>query len=333
MDTSSKENTVKKLIDKRGKDDAIERQRLITYLVATGLVVVGMTMHLSNILGANAPVLRSLSLVILLACVVTFILWMADKVKVRTAFNITSVLIQLIQTAKILFISIGLGQKFDHLVVMNGVISMMLMTLLAISYMPKMTIGVGVANALTLIAAGFINDSRVLWQYIILIIMFTFFFTIMADLMYRNVKQIKDENIQFQTSEQNFLNNVRLNRKEIRAYLAMCRTENPADEETDRLFGMLSEKSQRNVINAVERKKALDNSREDDIKAAFPDFTPMELEVSRLILQGMKLSQIINITGKSESNISVVRSRIRKKLGLASGEDLYDALQNKIGSK
>lgn len=332
MDIQQKTNSVDELIDKRS-EDAIQRQQLITYLVATGLVIVGMTLHLSGILGSSLPILRSFSIADLLLCVTTFCLWLMHKVTVKTAFNITAVIVQLVQTAKIMIIAIGLWDVFNHLIIMNGIISMMLMTILAISYMRKLTIFVGVTNILTMVVSGIIVNNGIQWQYIILIILFTVFFMLMADLMYKNVKKIKDENLNYQSSEQNFLETVRMNRREIRAYLAMCRTSKPSDDDTDRLFGMLSEKSQRNVINVVERKKALDESREEVVKTAFPDFTPMELEVSRLIIQGLKLSQIINITGKSESNISVVRSRIRKKLGLTAGEDLHDALLERINGK
>lgn len=329
MDIEQNENKVDKIIDRRG-GDALERQQLITYFIAMGLVVVGMTMHLVGILGSNLPILRLFSLADLLICVSMFILWMLHKVTVKRAFGITSIIFQLIQSAKIMIIAIGLWNVFNHLIIMNGIISMMLMAILAISYMRKLTIFVGVANILTLVTSGIIINNGIQWQYIILIILFTVFFMLMAELMYKNVKKLKDDNLNYQANEHNFLETVRLNRREIRAYLAMCRTGNLSDDDTDRLFGMLSEKSQHNVINAVERKKAIDESREEVVKKAFPDFTPMEIEVSRLVLQGLKLSQIINITGKSESNISVVRSRIRKKLGLAAGDDLHDALLRKM---
>lgn len=329
MTIQNNTDPVEKLISNR-TDDAIQRQQLITYLIATGLVIVGMSLHLSGILGANLPVLRLLSVLVLFGCVVMFSLWLSHQVTVKTAYNVTAILVQCVQTAKILYVACAFITIYNHLVVMNGFISMMLMMVLVISYLRKMAIIVGVANIITLLTAGFIINDRILWQYITLIILFTVFFIIMADLMYRNVKRMKEENIEFQTNEQNLIAAVRLNRKEINAYLAMCRADNPTDGETERLFNILSEKSQRNVINVVERKKAIDGSQEDDIKAAFPNFTPMELEVSRLVLRGMKLSQIINITGKTESNISVVRSRIRKKLHLEAGDDLYEALKNRM---
>lgn len=166
----------------------------------------------------------------------------------------------------------------------------------------------------------------ILTQSVMLISLFTVFFIFLSELLLRNVKHLQSENKQYHSEEHRLLSILRLNRKEIRSYLEMCRTENVKDKDTDRLFDMLSEKSQRNVINAVERKKAIDASRTKDIHEQFPDFTPMELEVSRLILRDYKLSQIADYTGKSESNISVVRSRIRKKLGLAPGDDLREAL-------
>lgn len=124
---------------------------------------------------------------------------------------------------------------------------------------------------------------------------------------------------------------LRLNRQEIEAYISICR-KNPDDKKgIDKLFGMLSEEAQRNIINAARQRLEAIASEESRVKAAFPSFTPMELTVARLVMSNMKLSQIIALTGKSESNISVVRSRIRKKLNLRPGDDLREALMQAVG--
>lgn len=169
-----------------------------------------------------------------------------------------------------------------------------------------------------------------MWQFFSITALFILFFPLLTSLMCQNVRHLQNENIAYHKNERQLQNILRLNGKEISAYIEMCRTENIKDSDTDRLFSMLSEKSQRNVINAVERKKAIDISRRRNLKVVFPDFTPMELEVSRLVLRDMKLSQITNITGKSESNISAVRSHIRKKIGLDPTEDLREALMKKV---
>lgn len=219
----------------------------------------------------------------------------------------------------------------NYLIVLNGFISMMLMVMLAISYLRTATVIVGLVNMMTLIAASIIVNTSILTQASIVIILFMVFFMVLADMMFRNVEHLQNENEQYHNEEKRLLAMLRLNRKEIKSYIEMCRTKNIEDKDVDRLFGILSEDSQRNVINAVERRKALDSSRKKDINELLPDLTPMEQEVVQLILRDLKLSQIADYTGKSESNISVVRSRLRKKMGLAPGDDLRLALLRLTG--
>lgn len=63
-----------------------------------------------------------------------------------------------------------------------------------------------------------------------------------------------------------------------------------------------------------------------DMHERFPMLTPTELDVCRLVEQGLTLKDISTALGKSVSNVSTVRGNIRKKLGLAQDDDLRSAL-------
>lgn len=313
--------------------NAIEREQLICYLVATALVVVGMSLHLFGILGADLPTLNLLTTVYISASLVFFTLWFFHKLSLPMAFSLYGITAQAVQTVRMLFLTFTTPAQFHFLIIGNGIVCMGLMILLAISYLRVATLIVGIANTTTIIFCCAIIGNNVLYQFAILVTMFSVFFVILTELMYRNVKHMQDENNAFRKGEHELLHILRLNRKEVLAYIEMCRSNNPKDADTDRLFSMLNEASQRNVINAVERKKAIDASRTAELKTLFPTFTPMELEVSRLILRDMKLKQIMILTGKNESNISTVRSHIRKKMGLTAEQDLRTELLKRTGNE
>ena len=310
--------------------NVLEQQQTITYTIAVGLAVMGMSLHLLHILGSSAMVLRALSMCVLAICVPTFILWLKGRVRVTKAFAVTGLAVQAVQVLKILYIAYALPPDFSYLVALNGVISLAIMMLLEVCYLRFSCIFVGVTNVAVLIYVGNMMQSKPMWQLVILVSLFTVFFIFMGDLMYRNVKQIHSENSQYQLGERQLLHTLRLNRNEVEAYLAICRKHPGDKKDLDQLFSMLSERSQHNVISAVDYNKTLKAIEKDNIKNVLPDFTPMELEIARLVMLDMKLSQIIDATGKSESNVSVVRSRIRKKLGLKPGDDLREALLNKL---
>lgn len=318
-------NPITAFINKRSHD-GLQRQQVITYLITTSLAVMGFSLHLLSFYGSTMPVLRLLTVMALFSCLLVFFFWLFKRISLGKAFSIAALLVQAILSAKVMFISLTMPSSQNYLVVLNGFVSMMLMVLLTLCYLRTASIIVGVANVATLIAAASMIGRMKVVQSVILITLFTVFFTFLSDMLLRNVKHLQRENKQYHNDEQRLLAILRLNRKEIMSYVEMCRTENAEDKDTDRLFNMLSEKAQSNVINAVERKKAIDASRAKDIQERLPGLTPMEMEVARLILRDYKLSQIADYTGKSESNISVVRSRMRKKLGLAPGDNLREAL-------
>lgn len=323
-------NPITAFINKRSHD-GLQRQQVITYLITTSLAVMGFSLHLLSFYGSTMPVLRLLTVMALFSCLLVFFFWLFKRISLGKAFSIAALLVQAILSAKVMFISLTMPSSQNYLVVLNGFVSMMLMVLLTLCYLRTASIIVGVANVATLIAAASMIGRMKVVQSVILITLFTVFFTFLSDMLLRNVKHLQRENKQYHNDEQRLLAILRLNRKEIMSYVEMCRTENAEDKDTDRLFNMLSEKAQSNVINAVERKKAIDASRAKDIQERLPGLTPMEMEVARLILRDYKLSQIADYTGKSESNISVVRSRMRKKLGLAPGDNLREALLKLTG--
>ncbi|WP_315578659.1 LuxR C-terminal-related transcriptional regulator, partial [Hoylesella oralis] len=119
---------------------------------------------------------------------------------------------------------------------------------------------------------------------------------------------------------------VRLNKREIEAYLRMSSNDHPSSEDTDRLFSMLKPKSQRNLVNAV--RLHLKNHLMDDCDLArrFPCLTKSETDVCRLILAGKKRSEIGLLLDKTENNIDVTRNHIRKKLNVPQKEDLRQHL-------
>ena len=126
---------------------------------------------------------------------------------------------------------------------------------------------------------------------------------------------------------------LRLKRDQIEAYLNLCQNDHASDKDIDRLFAILDDRSQRNIVNAVKKKMAELKAEKSSLVETFTDFTPTEIEVSRLILLDKKLKEICITMGKSETNINSVRSHIRKKLGLSANEVLKDALESRIKTK
>ena len=132
---------------------------------------------------------------------------------------------------------------------------------------------------------------------------------IMGDRMNRSIRDMDTEHHAYQAEKQSLLELFHMN-------------------ETEDLLALLDQQTQqrllRNIAEVVQGRQ-LDYAALD---RHIPSLTPAEREVAHHILQGHSLTQTMRALGKSESNITNVRSRIRKKLHLAHGENLRDALLN-----
>jgi DNA-binding CsgD family transcriptional regulator len=166
-----------------------------------------------------------------------------------------------------------------------------------------------------------------------------FFLCVLGELLRRNVRHVQTENKWMHYRETALMHAVRLNEQEIEGYLRMSSNDHPSADDVDRLFAMLTPKSQRNIINAVRLHLRSHLMDDNDLGRIFPILTKSEIGVCNLILQGKKRSEICRLLGKTEKNIDVVRAHVRKKLDVPTDQDLQEYLmelvleKNKPGAK
>ena len=84
-----------------------------------------------------------------------------------------------------------------------------------------------------------------------------------------------------------------------------------------------------NIINVASQIEQMQTNERKDMRERFPMLTPAELDVCRLVVQGLTLKEISITLGKSVSNVSTVRGNIRKKLGLERDDVLKKTLLEK----
>lgn len=121
----------------------------------------------------------------------------------------------------------------------------------------------------------------------------------------------------------------RLERQNIKAF-AMLAKKHHNVMEADKLLDMLDNDSQfclLNNIRAVLQAKAVKNVQ---MEIAFPELTRSEREIARLIIMGKTLKEICLELDKSESNITVQRSNMRRKLHLQQSDSLKDNLRERL---
>ncbi|MDR2911882.1 MAG: hypothetical protein LBV38_01065 [Alistipes sp.] len=141
-----------------------------------------------------------------------------------------------------------------------------------------------------------------------------------------SILRLEHEKNTLQEGEQRVLNLFELDRSQLNSYIALARESGLPVEHTGALLGSIGARAQENIRDNVSyyyRQQQIDY---DNLQASLPSLTPSEVEICALILKGKKLKETTRILGKSESNITSQRTKIRRKLGLSASDNLRDAL-------
>ena len=152
----------------------------------------------------------------------------------------------------------------------------------------------------------------------------------LGERLIRNSKALEQENTVLKQDEAELLDLLRLNKRQVKAYIEFSKKEAPTTEDAERLLELVGERSQRNIINTVADYQTKKQTQMDRIAEALPELSPSEREICRLILQGKKLGEICGLLGKTENNVTAHRGHIRKKLGLSPQENLKEALEKRM---
>lgn len=311
------------------KGDFIGRQRFILFLGAVVLTILVASAQASGILDGNDKILRTLSILVIFLSVVLLFFYFRGKVKVSKAMMMFGIGVQLLQSARIIYISLFLEGK-SNLIVLNCILTLMLLDVLLMCYVriaPAVMTGIYI---IAIIVVFFDKHTTEMAEMLIILGVFALFTVYLGVLTNKNFHIITEQNALYKQNESALMSVVRMNRKEIYSFIDICSKSSPTEDDLKQFFDLLSDNAERNISKAVEWRKARLHAGKDSLMAIFPKFTKTEIEVCRLIIQGKKLSEICSLTYKSENNVNAVRSHMRKKLGLNPTDDLRDSLIKRI---
>lgn len=122
------------------------------------------------------------------------------------------------------------------------------------------------------------------------------------------------------------LNVFNMRKNELLALLKLAKAQDTTAVYDKELMAQLDNKTLHNIIKVARQIEYIQTNQRKGMQERFPMLTPAELDVCRLVEQGLTLKDISAALGKSVSNVSTVRGNIRKKLGLAQDDDLRSAL-------
>lgn len=116
-----------------------------------------------------------------------------------------------------------------------------------------------------------------------------------------------------------------MRKTELLALLKLAKAKDATQYDKE-LMEQLDNKTLHNIIKVANQIEHMYANQRKEMRERFPMLTPTELDICRLVEQGLTLKEIANTLSKSVSNVSTVRGNIRKKLGLTQDDDLRTIL-------
>ena len=298
----------------RGKT-RIERHQIFVYLLHAATVIIMIGSQLVGWGGSQEPLPKLLSALHLGTCLTMLLLWAYRKLSIPVALSFVSLVAQAIIAARLFYFVHTRPEQFTQFILLNQITSLLAVVFLVMCFVRYTPFIVSLISLTTYGCIVAHLKEPGLWQLFKFFFGAQFFLCVLGELLYRNVRFVQAENTDLHHREAALMHAVRLN------------------EDTDQFFTMLKSSSQRNIINAV--RLHLRNHLTDDCNLAelFPVLSKSEVLVCNLILQGKKRSEISRLLNKTEKNIDVVRTHVRKKLNVPGEQELGTYLTELLADK
>ena len=303
-----------------------QRLCLITFLMLSlSVVVLGVPMHFIGMIGRCDTILYTISAMSWAATLTILIMYLTQRMRLTVAISSFGILTQLAESARIVYVAMERPDGFEETIVFNLVISLALiiyMVMAAVRHMPTILALMSIA---TITSAYLYTDGEINRQIVVIFVIVEIFTCILGEMIRRGIRSMQRENADYHSTLNRVLSTFHMTKTELLAYIQLGRGEQSDKDITD-FFDHLDERTEANLIRAVEQRVAQRKMQHADISAILPTLTPTEQEVCRLIIGGKTIIEIASILHKNANNVSSVRIHIRKKLGLAAGKDLREAL-------
>lgn len=218
---------------------------------------------------------------------------------------------------------------YNMLIMANMVLLSMNTLVSTAAYMKKNTAMLGIASVAIYIVCSFITGDVLLKSFIAVFILVYVFASVVGVWVANSIGRLEQENEKYKKDEDEVLHILRLKKNEVRTYLSLA-SERYSHDGTKVLLERLDRRSRYNILFNVEEYLKTAKTDLEIIAKVFPEFSPSEREICRLILQDKKLTDICIILGKNESNVSSQRANMRKKLGLKTTDNLRNVLQQRL---
>lgn len=321
-------NPIRQLFHRERTD--IGKERLALLLVCyIPIMIIGVMTNFLGLTEPSASFFNYTHTLCVIAAAVVLCLYFKKKIGIKACLGTFTIIGQVIISIEMVYCALHPTHYYIVLIMANTVL-LALNAMVAVSaYMKYNTIILGCSTLAIYITCAIISGEAILQSFIAVFTIVFCFVILVGVLVSTTTNKLEKDNQKFKHEEIELLHLLSMKREEVIAFLSLSAKKYNHDG-TKVLLERLSTKAKLNLLNNIDEYMKTRKTDLDTITKVFPEFTPSEREICRLILQGKKQTDICLILNKNESNINSQRANMRRKLKLNPSDNLQSKLQERM---
>lgn len=296
-----------------------------TFTIYILILVVGIGMSLAGLTGPDKPINIINNSAMTLVCLATYSAYLAGRITVTRGLSIALMAFLVSTVVEMVDLALAPTDYGLMLIVANIALLAACSMQAMVVFLKNTCIALATISIVTYCACTALTGNEALLNFLGIIVAVFAIIIVLALRLNKNMKELYKENATLSKREEDILSILKINRNQIKSYVEMSKRRQDAHS-TSQMLDLLGYTAKHNLIENVNNYLKEKESNELDLKRLLPELSPSEIEICRLLIQGMKQTDICLILNKKPSNVSCQRANIRRKLGLKPTDDLREQL-------
>lgn len=245
--------------------------------------------------------------------------------RLKNIMSVFLVSIMIIQSVRLLVLA-SMRLNDPMLTTVNITVCYILVLIASISILPRISLVCTCINIMSIFLCLYITDNSMYSQ---LLIIFGFTSVVTTAFGFVADKLLREQQIEFNdyaSTVDQVLHVFDMSKSELLALLKLAKSQDNTAVYDKELMALLDNRTLHNIKKIASQIEHMQACQRKEMSQRLPMLTPAELDVCRLVEQGLTIKDISIALGKSVSNVSTVRGNVRKKLGLAQDDNLRSVL-------
>lgn len=310
------------------ENNTLGRQRLILFEVTSLLCII--LVFFVGLLHDQIPVLMAADMATMILSLVLLVLYIFHRINIRTASTILYICVQALNSAQMIAHVFDGDPDAESLVLQHLFLSLLLALIAIVSYLKYSPAVISGLSFVSFLFCVWELPGRHLTAFVPVFVVALIGVIIYDLVAAHGALHLQAENLQMKREVYDFMKVTGLSLEDLKEISNLSKHPAAQTERTRALLSSMDARARNNLVGSVMAVKSQNDTSRKTLMAAFPNLTATQISICQLILQDYKQSDLCRALGKTESNISVQRSRIRAILDLSPDEQLKEALQERL---